>query len=459
MRRGLKNELFEKFKQEISGKKVAVIGLGVSNLPLINLLKENNAQVTVFDKREKEALKDFDELSAKGIEFSIGSDYLSNLVGFDYIFKSPSTRFDLPELEAERNRGAIVTSEMEKFFEFCPAKIIAITGSDGKTTTTTLVYKFIEAEGYRCHLGGNIGKPLFTELDNIDFDDYVVLELSSFQLNTIRKSPYRAIITNISPNHLDVHKDYEEYIDSKKNIFKYMDESGLLVTNHDNDVTKELDKENKGKTVFFSRLDNTIEGITVKDGYITVDDEKVLALSDIKLRGVHNIENLMAAVGVTRGIVSNETITEVVKNFYGVEHRLEFVREVDGVKFYNDSISSSPSRAIAGVNSFDEKLILIAGGYDKKVPFEMNFSNAMKEHVKKLVLVGATSDKIKEAVERVTDEIEIVKCTTFEEAVLTSKKIAHSGDVVLLSPGSASFDLFKNFEERGNLFKDIVNRM
>lgn len=455
----MKNELFESFKNDINGKKIAVIGLGVSNLPLINLLKNNNAKVTVFDKRQKDALKDYDKLSSSGVEFSIGENYLSNLVGFDYIFKSPSTRFDLPELEAERARGAIVTSEMEKFFEFCPAKIIAITGSDGKTTTTTLVYKFIEAEGYRCHLGGNIGKPLFTELDNIGPSDYVVLELSSFQLNTIRKSPYRAIITNISPNHLDVHKDYEEYIDSKKNVFKYMSEEGLLVTNRDNIVTKDLDKENKGKTVFFSRLDNTIEGITVKDGYITVDNEKVLALSDIKLRGVHNIENLMAAIGVTRGIVKNETITEVVKNFYGVEHRLEFVREVDGVKFYNDSISSSPSRAIAGVNSFDEKLILIAGGYDKKVPFEMNFSNAMKEHVKKLVLVGATSDKIKAAVLRVTDEIEIIKCNTFEDAVLTSKKIAQSGDVVLLSPGSASFDLFKNFEERGNLFKDIVNRM
>lgn len=453
------NELFEGFKQEIKNKKVAVIGLGVSNLPLINLLKDNNAKVTVFDKREKEALKNYDELSEKGIAFSIGKDYLDNLVGFDYIFKSPSTRFDLPELEAERARGAIVTSEMEKFFEFCPAKIIAVTGSDGKTTTTTLVYKFIEAEGYRCHLGGNIGKPLFTELDNIQPDDYVVLELSSFQLNTIKQSPDRAIITNISPNHLDIHKDYEEYIESKKNVFKYMDESGLLVTNHDNDVTKDLDKENKGNTVFFSRLDNTIDGITVKDGYITVGYEKVVAISDMKLRGVHNIENLMAAIGVTRGIVKNETIIDVVKNFYGVEHRLEFVREVDGVKFYNDSISSSPSRAIAGVNSFDEKLILIAGGYDKKVPFEMNFSNAMKEHVKKLVLIGATSDKIKEAVERVTDEIEIVKCNTFEEAVLKSKKIAQTGDVVLLSPGSASFDLFKNFEERGNMFKDIVNRM
>jgi len=455
----LKNELFESFKQEVNGKKIAIIGLGVSNLPLINLLKDNNAKVTVFDKREKEAIKNYNELLEKGVEFSLGIDYLDNLVGFDYIFKSPSTRFDLPELEAERARGAIVTSEMEKFFEFCPAKIIAVTGSDGKTTTTTLVYKFIEAEGYGCHLGGNIGKPLFTELDNIQPDDYVVLELSSFQLNTIKQSPHRAIITNISPNHLDVHKDYEEYIDSKKNVFKYMNEDGLLVTNHDNSVTKDLDKENKGNTVFFSRLDDTIEGITLKDGYITVDDEKVVAITDMKLRGVHNIENLMAAIGVTRGIVKNETIISVVKNFYGVEHRLEFVREVDGVKFYNDSISSSPSRAIAGVNSFDEKLILIAGGYDKKVPFEMNFGNAMKDHVKKLVLVGATSDKIKEAVLKVTDEIEIIKCDTFEEAVLTSKKIAENGDVVLLSPGSASFDLFKNFEERGNTFKDIVNRM
>ena len=453
------NELFESFKREIKNKKIAVIGLGVSNLPLINLLKDNNAKVTVFDKREKEALKNYEELLEKGVNFSIGENYLNALVGFDYIFKSPSTRFDLPELEAERVRGAIVTSEMEKFFEFCPAKIIAVTGSDGKTTTTTLVYKFIEAEGYGCHLGGNIGKPLFTELDNIKPDDYVVLELSSFQLNTIKQSPHRAIITNISPNHLDIHKDYEEYIDSKKNVFKYMDEEGLLITNYDNDVTKNLDKENKGKTRFFSRLDNTIDGITVREGYITVGDEKVVAISDMKLRGVHNIENLMAAIGVTRGIVKNDTIIEVVKNFYGVEHRLEFVREVDGVKFYNDSISSSPSRAIAGVNSFDEKLILIAGGYDKKVPFEMNFSNAMKEHVKKLVLVGATSDKIEEAVLRVTSEIEIVKCNTFEEAVVTSKKIAQSGDVVLLSPGSASFDLFKNFEERGNTFKDIVNRM
>lgn len=455
----MSNILFENFKQEISGKKVAVIGLGVSNLPLINLLNENKAKVVVFDKRQKEALDSYNDLLEKGVEFSIGENYLANLVGFDYIFKSPSTRYDLPELAAERARGAIVTSEMEMFFEFCPAKIIAVTGSDGKTTTTTLVYKFLEAEGYRCHLGGNIGKPLFAELDQIEPSDYVVLELSSFQLNTIRKSPYRAIITNISPNHLDVHKDYEEYIDSKKNIFKYMDEEGLLVTNHDNIVTNTLENENRGETVYFSRLDNSIQGITVNDGYIKVYDENVLLLSDIKLRGVHNVENLMAAIGVTMGIVKNSTITEVVKNFYGVEHRLEFVREVDGVKFYNDSISSSPSRAIAGVNSFDEKVILIAGGYDKKVPFEMNFSNAMKEKVKKLVLVGATSDKIKEAAERLTSDIEIIKCNDFEEAVLTSKKIAQSGDVVLLSPGSASFDLFKNFEERGNAFKNIVNRM
>lgn len=462
------NEKLKEFCNYIKNRRVAIIGLGVSNIPLLDYLHSLGARITVFDKRKIDNIdkKILDKITNNNIEFSFGKNYFSKLLGFDIIFCSPTCRFDTPELIKEAKRGAIITSEIEMLLELCPGKTIGITGSDGKTTTTSLIYEIIKKQGYNCYLGGNIGIPLFTKIDEMKPEDVVVLELSSFQLMNMKISPEIAVVTNISPNHLDFHKSYQEYIDSKKNIFKYQDENGILVLNYDNGITREFSKEAKGKVVFFSRKSKLTDGVILDDGIIKICDNKlrkhVLNTKNLKLRGVHNYENACAAIAATSTIVSTDSQIEAITEFPGVKHRLEFVKEINGVKWYNDSIGTSPTRTIAGLNSFDEKIVLIAGGYDKHLDYKP-IAKPILDNVSVLILMGQTAEKIKLAVEEemknTNKKIEIYHCDTLSETVNLAKKIARKGEIVLFSPASASFDMYKNFEERGDKFKAIVNSL
>lgn len=452
----------DEFKHNVAGKNITVIGIGISNLPLIKYLVSLGANVTACDRRSAEDLgENYTELEKLGVKFNLGDGYLNNLSG-DMIFKTPGMRYDVPELLKAKENGSIVTSEMEVFFEVCPSHIIAVTGSDGKTTTTTLIHKMMTDAGYKTWLGGNIGNPLLTDTEKMKENDWVILELSSFQLHTMRKSPEIAVITNISPNHLDMHKDYKEYIDAKKNIMLYQNEGDTLIVNADNQVTADIGKSANGAVKYFSRngmADVYLDGNIIKRGIV-----EILNIKDIKIPGMHNVENYMAAIAAVSGLVSKEVIVNVAKTFGGVEHRIELVRTLEGVKYYNSSIDSSPNRTINTLRVFPNKVIMIAGGKDKGIPYD-EIGPALAEHVKVLILIGATSDKIQEALDAEINktgngkDIEVIRATSYEDAVNTARSKAHDGDVVLLSPASTSFDMFRNFEERGNLFKKIVNEL
>lgn len=452
----------DEFKYNVAGKNITVIGIGISNLPLIKYLVSLGANVTACDRRSAEDLgENYTELEKLGVKFNLGDGYLNNLSG-DMIFKTPGMRYDVPELLKAKENGSIVTSEMEVFFEVCPSHIIAVTGSDGKTTTTTLIHKMMTDAGYKTWLGGNIGNPLLTDTEKMKENDWVILELSSFQLHTMRKSPEIAVITNISPNHLDMHKDYKEYIDAKKNIMLYQNEGDTLIVNADNQVTADIGKSANGAVKYFSRngmADVYLDGNIIKRGIV-----EILNIKDIKIPGMHNVENYMAAIAAVSGLVSKDVIVNVAKTFGGVEHRIELVRTLDGVKYYNSSIDSSPNRTINTLRVFPNKVIMIAGGKDKGIPYD-EIGPALAEHVKVLILIGATSDKIQEALDAEINktgngkDIEVIRATSYENAVNTARSKAHNGDVVLLSPASTSFDMFRNFEERGNLFKKIVNEL
>lgn len=459
------NQKLNEFNEYIRYRKVAIIGLGVSNLPLLDYLYEKKANVTVFDEREYDKIpKDIiDKITKYGFILHLGNDCLQYLKNFNVIFRSPSCLPTKPELVEEANRGALVTTEVELLMEMCPAKIIGITGSDGKTTTTSLINAILQKGGYKTFLGGNIGTPLFTKLPDITPEDIVVLELSSFQLMGMQVSPQIAVITNITPNHLNIHKDYQEYIDSKKNIFRYQDENGILVLNYDNEITKKCAEEAKGKVIFFSNKTKLDNGYIVDDDVIKECDDRVrkhiLNTENVILRGNHNYQNIATAIAATSSLVDCETAVKAIKEFKPVEHRIEFIREIDGVKWYNDSASSSPSRTLSGINAFKEKIVLIAGGYDKNLDYTP-LAKPIIEKVKTLILIGQTSGKIYEVVkdelEKENKNLDIYMCETLEETIPIAKKNAGKGDVVLFSPASASFDMFKNFADRGNKFKDLV---
>ena len=449
---------FETYFTSLRGKKIAVLGLGVSNRPLVRLLLEFGCDVTGCDRTPREKLEaEVLELEAMGCKLSVGETYLDG-VEADLLFRTPGMHPGNPAIQAIVASGATVTSEMEVFFEVCPCNLIAVTGSDGKTTTTTLVSEMLKASGKTVWLGGNIGTPLLPLVRQMKETDYAVVELSSFQLLDMTRSPHRALVTNLAPNHLDVHRDMEEYVDAKKNIFRFQKPGDLLILNADNDITAGF--MGNGITRFFSRQGKKVH-VVLKDGIIYRGGEAVLNAADILLPGLHNVENYMAAIALVEGLVENEAIRSVAKNFGGVEHRIELVRIKDGVKFYNDSIASSPSRTIAGLRSFSEKVILIAGGYDKHIPYDV-LGPEICAHVKHVFLCGATAPQIRAAVERCPDfhgQVELTDCGNFENAVRTAAAAAREGDTVLMSPASASFDEFRNFMVRGEFFKKIVKEL
>lgn len=467
-----RNEKLIEFNNYLRGRKVAVIGLGVSNIPLIDYLHDLKSEVTFFDGREIDDIDKsiVDKIVNYGMSFSFGKGYLDKLVGFDIIFRSPSCLPTVPELVEEAKRGAIITTEIEMVLELCPCLVIGITGSDGKTTTTTLISEIIKADGKTCHLGGNIGTPLFTKIDQMLPEDIVVLELSSFQLMNMKISPKISIITNITPNHLNVHADMEEYVEAKKNIFKHQDEDGLLILNYDNEITRKCAEEAKGKVVFFSSKNRLNNGYIVdtEDGKIKVSENglrrHVFDTKNMKLRGVHNFENASCAIIATKDLVKKESIDKVLTEFKGVEHRLELVKETtERVKWYNDSVSSSPTRTMAGLNAFTFKnIILIAGGYDKNLDYTV-LAKPILENCKATILLGQTADKIERALndelKKTGQEFPIYRCSSLKETVEKADEISIKGDIVLFSPASASFDMFKNFADRGEKFKELVQEI
>ena len=461
-----KNKKLEQFEKDIEKKKIAVIGIGVSNIPLIDYLHEKKAEVSVFDDREEDKIsKDIlEKLKKYNFKCYFGKRNLDNLHGFYLIFRSPSCLPTKPELEKEAQRGAIITTEIEQLIKMAPCKVIGITGSDGKTTTTTLTARILEDAGYKVYLGGNIGIPLFTKLNEIKPEDLIVLELSSFQLMGMKVSPDISAITNITPNHLNVHKDYQEYINAKKNIYRNQKDTGILVINADNDLTRECQNDAKGDVILFSSKQKLDYGFIVENGIVKECNDgirkHIVSQDEIKLKGIHNLENICTALALTKKLVNTEKAVDTIKEFAGVHHRLELVRTLNGVEWYNDSASSSPTRTLSGLNAFKENIVLIAGGYDKNLDYTP-IAKPVVDKVSDLILIGQTAgkifDKVKEESERQGKNIAISMCDTLQEAVDIAKKTARKGDVVLFSPASASFDMFKDFADRGRKFKKMVN--
>lgn len=454
------------FFKQIKGKKIAMCGIGVSNTPLIMNFLSKGAKVYACDRRSREMIGTLaDDLEKAGAQLRLGETYLDNLE-VDIIFRTPGMSFNLPELDAARKKGIAVTSEMEVFFDLCPAMIFAVTGSDGKTTTTTLISKMLEAEGKRVFVGGNIGKPLLPEIENITADDFVVVELSSFQLISMRKSPDVAVVTNVAPNHLDVHKSMDEYVEAKKNVILHQNAFSRTVLNKDNEITNGFKPYVRGQSLSFS-METPLKNGAWLDGDGTIHmsyrgiDAPIMHRDEIAILGDHNVENYLAAISAVWGYVGVDSIKKVAREFKGVEHRIEFVREINGVKYYNDSIASSPTRTIAGLKAFKQKVWLIAGGYDKHIPYEPMVPYVLQK-VEKLLLCGDTAEKIEKAVREdkaYNGSPEIIRVKDIAEAVAFAHENAKSGDVVTLSPASASFDCFPNFVARGNYFKELVNKL
>lgn len=460
----------EQLQNLIKGKKVAFIGAGVSHKRCIEQFVELGAQVTLCD--QKKSLEDFgayaDTLRRLHVRLSLGEHYTDGFAGQDIIMRTPGYEYYKPELQAALQAGTKVTSEVELFFELCPCEIVAVTGSDGKTTTTTLISKMFEAAGRKVFLGGNIGAALLPQLADVTPEAVAVVELSSFQLISMRVSPKVAVVTNVTPNHLDHHKDMQEYIDAKRNILLWQVPPCRAVLGFENEISHGMQKDCKGEQVWFTRLHETDKGAFLRESDDTLCYAEngvvtpILPRAEVKLRGLHNVENLLAAIAAVWGRVPVEAMRQVGSTFTGVEHRIEPVRTLDGVTYYNDSIASSPTRTIAGLRSFNQKIILIAGGYDKKIPYEP-LAPEILAHVKTLVLMGATGPRIEAAVRGCAgfDEsaLTILHADSMQHAVELARGAARPGDVVSLSPASASFDLYPNFEVRGRDYKNIVNNL
>lgn len=469
------NRKLSDFKTFIRGKKTAVLGVGISNKPLIRYIHGLGAEITAFDmaaESDKYISSTRTELEAAGIDiaWSLGDHYLDGLKGFDIIFRTPKVRSDLPELVAERDRGAIITSEMEVFLECCPCRTFAITGSDGKTTTSTMIGLLLAQEGFRVHLGGNIGTPLLDQIDTIEDSDMAVLELSSFQLQSMRRSPDIAVITNITPNHLDVHKDFAEYIEAKKNIYLYQNFMGRLVLNASDPVSSGFFQEARGEVAFFPAewdADGITKGVFYDDSQFYFPGHRSIRLADIKLLGKHNLDNYCAAVTAVLPYVSVDSIINVMKTFGGVAHRIEFLRTLDGVDYYNSSIDSSPNRTKATLRAFadrGQRVVVITGGKDKNSDYsELGYE--ILQVSSKIILCGQNAPMIRASIEEAIVKsaggqcADIYEAAEYNEAVEKARGIAVDGEAVVLTPAGTSFDRFRNFEERGELFRSLVNHL
>ena len=453
----------QEYVDSLKGKRLAVLGVGISNTPLLDLLLSNGCDVTACDKRTMEQMGEQGrQLLDRGCKLKLGEDYLEGL-DQDVIFRTPGLMPFDPHLEAAREKGSLVTSEMEVFLSLCPCKVIAVTGSDGKTTTTTVISELLKAAGCRVHLGGNIGHPLLCDVPQMRPEDYAVLELSSFQLHSMKCRTDVAVITNLTPNHLDKHKDFQDYIDAKRSIYMNQDRDGRLILNANDPHTPYYAGFAPGQVSYFSDQKPVQRGTALIDGtlcWVSPDKtEPIVKAAEIRIPGQHNVQNYLAAFEAVRGLVSAEVCRQVARDFPGVPHRMELVRELHGVKYFNDSIGSSPTRTIAGLRALPKKPIIICGGYDKHIPFDP-LGDELCLRAKTVVLTGHTAQKIGAAItgsgNYAEHPVPILYASDFKEAILTASASAKEGDIVLLSPACASFDAFKNFEERGNRFKEIV---
>lgn len=470
---------------QMQDRSVCLLGAGVSNRPLAEYLLSLGAKVTIRDKKPLSELGEkMAALADAGVRFVTGEDYMQN-ISEEVIFRSPGFRPDLPELRDAVSRGAVLTSEMELFLDNAPCPVYAVTGSDGKSTTTTVTHLLLSAgltgTGHQSFLGGNIGEPLAHRLPIIHGSDRVAVELSSFQLMTIDAPMAAAAITNVTPNHLNWHPDMDEYIEAKTHILR---KAGRAVLNYGCDVTRQIGEklvQDGGIPVtWFSRdpiptdiLRDCDSAIFIEDGVIVAywsdcGREEIMPLSGIKLPGLHNTENYMTAIGLTHGEVTTEQIREVASTFGGVKHRLESVATVNGVHYINGSIDSSPTRTAAALSALDNRpIVLICGGYDKHIPFApLAEAILSRPHVHTLVLTGATGDAIEASLresplwqKRVEDGFLLYREPIFDDAVSCAAHAAKEGDTVLLSPACASFDAFPNFEVRGDHFKELVGRL
>lgn len=479
----------EALLQYIHGRSCEILGLGVSNLPLAKQLHEMGISLTVRDKKSPEELgEDALTLMNHGVRFFWGNDCFDTLSA-DVIFRSPGIRPDSAGLPTATKRGAELTSEMELFLQLTDATTFAVTGSDGKTTSTTLTGKFLQAEALRrgnCHayVGGNIGTPLLDRLPLITEKDFAIAELSSFQLMTVKKSPRYSAITNLSPNHLDWHRGMDEYRQAKENIVGA--NTVRFVTNAECSDTLAIAQETMRQRqqngtslpaiyLFSSKRSSFGElfpngatehdrAVYEKDGWIVLSDgeteEPLLKRALIRVPGQHNLENFMTAIALTAGVVDPTVYSSVADEFTGVEHRLEWIRQLDGVDYYNSSIDSSPSRTAAALSALHGRdIVIICGGYDKKIPFEP-LAESLCRSVRAVVLTGATGKTIGQVLQAHPDykegNPEAVYEADFTSAVLRARSLSRAGGCVLLSPACASFDAFKNFAERGNTFRKIV---
>ena len=469
-------------RNKFSDKKIILLGFGVSNIPVARefIQAGMGSSVIVRDMKAFEDLGDTAKNFADaGVIFECSIEPTKNFscdTSNAVIFRSPGIRPDAGDLTSAIESGAVLTSEVEFFCEHTPARIIAITGSDGKTTTSTLT-SLILKEGYKdgkIYLGGNIGTPLFPLLDEIGENDICVLELSSFQLMTMKSKARHAAITNITPNHLNWHTDMNEYAEAKYNVCGKG--TSRLVLNATDNYCRELAKTTDADKIVFSAYKDNFtdlcagikaQGIFLRDGNIILSDgeceETILNASDIKIPGIHNIENYMTAIALTYGIVSKTAVITVAKSFGGVEHRLEFIREKNGVKYYNSSIDSSPTRTIAALSTFKNKPTLIIGGRGKKTPYD-GLARELYLRAGAVILTGETLEEVNEALASVASEypnseLKIFKEEDFASCVKLAESITPAGSAVLLSPAATSFDKFKNFAERGEIFKKLVENL
>lgn len=454
------------FFESIASKKVLFCGMGVTNIPLIKMFAQRGILTLACDKKSRSELGDVAvSLESFGATLLFENDDV-NTIDCDIIFRTPGLYFNCEMLNIARTSGKVVTSELEVLLDYCPSNTIGITGSDGKTTTTTLISEILTQAGKTVHKGGNIGKNLLVDIEKMQKDDFVVAEISSFQLISMRTSPQVSIVTNMSENHLDVHKDMPEYIDAKRNIFLHQNAFSQTIINADNAITKTFAPDVRGLKYEFSRKIELARGAFVRDEKIFFKDEdgevEIMNTSDIALKGTHNIENYLAAVCATIKHASPDDIKRVAQNFMGVEHRCQLIKESRGVKWYNDSIATTPSRTTAGLLPFEKPVILLAGGYDKNLDYTP-LAPTILQKVKVLILTGDTAKKIESAVKSHKNynpnSLEIITVENLQQAVKLANEKAVVGDEVVLSPASASFDHFKNFEERGYAFKKFVNEL
>ncbi len=456
----------EAIARDLEGKRAVVLGLARQGVAMARFLARAGARVTVSDLKTKGELADaVAALADLPVRYALGGHPMSLLRGTDLICVSGGVPLDIPLLVEARRKGIPLVSDAQLFLERCPATVIGITGSAGKTTTTALVGEMGRAAGRRTWVGGNIGNPLLEDLEEMSPDDLVVMELSSFQLELTTVSPAVAAVLNITPNHLDRHKTMEAYIAAKRRIVAFQRPEDWAVLGFDDAHARALALETPARVVFFSGGAQVDRGAYKTNGLLALrlgdTAEVICRREEVRLRGDHNLLNVLAACALAGVVgVPVEAMRQVIRTFSGVEHRLEFVREWRGAQWYDDSIATAPERVVAALRSFTEPVVLLAGGRDKKLPWE-EFAREAVRRVRYLITFGEAGEmiagKVEEAARATSGRLEgIQRVQTLEEAVEAAARVARPGDVVLLSPGGTSFDAFRDFAERGDRFKELV---